>query len=301
MPELSKRVSTLGTENAFVVLGEVEELVRKGKDIISFCIGQPDFVTPDNIREAGIHAIREGKTGYTPSAGIAPLREAVARILGGEHGLDVAPTDVVVAPGNKAFIGYTVMSVTDYGQGDEVIFPNPGYPIYESMIVAHGAVPVPLHLLEGRSFAFDPNDLARKITPKTKLIILNTPQNPTGGILTRKDLEAIAGDGAPDGHRGRMLQDVGDDRMADRVRDQPDPGAALHQVGHQLRGLRAAHEPVRGARGPRSSIRPARRQRPAVARWSAPLTGGAVSDRRLSCLPGNVRVGSFPPGPAVRT
>ena len=192
MPELSKRVSTLGTENAFVVLGEVEELVRKGKDITSFCIGQPDFVTPDNIREAGIHAIREGKTGYTPSAGIAPLREAVARILGAEHGLDVAPTDVVVAPGNKAFIGYTVMSVTDYGQGDEVIFPNPGYPIYESMIVAHGAVPVPLHLLEGRNFAFDPNDLARKITPKTKLIILNTPQNPTGGILTRKDLEAIA-------------------------------------------------------------------------------------------------------------
>lgn len=192
MQALSKRTSSLGTENAFVVLGEVEDLIRRGKDVISFCIGQPDFPTPDNIREAGIKAIQEGKTGYTPSAGIAPLREAVARILGKDHGIDVNPSDVVIAAGNKAFIGYTILSVTDYGAGDEVIFPNPGYPIYESQIRAHGAVPVPLHLKESRSYAFDPDDLARKITRKTKLLIINTPQNPTGGILTRKDLEAIA-------------------------------------------------------------------------------------------------------------
>ncbi len=192
MPEISRRTAQLGTENAFVVLGEVEELLRRGKEIISFCIGQPDFVTPKNICEAGIRAIREGRTGYTPSPGIQPLREAVAKDLGKKRGLDIRPEDVVVAAGGKPFIGYTVASVTDPGQGHEVIYPNPGYPIYESQIRALGAVPVALPLKEERAYAFDHNDLARLVSAKTRLIILNSPQNPTGGILTKQDFEAIA-------------------------------------------------------------------------------------------------------------
>jgi len=192
MLEISRRTQSLGTENAFVVLGEVEELVRRGKEIISFCIGQPDFVTPDNIREAGIRAIREGKTGYTPSAGILPLREAVAQVIGKTRGIEVKPEDVVVAGGGKPFIAHTICSVTDAGEGHEVIYPNPGYPIYESQIRAMGAVPVPLVLKEARAFAFDPEDLKRAITKKTRLLIMNTPQNPTGGLLTPADLKAIA-------------------------------------------------------------------------------------------------------------
>ncbi len=191
MRTVSRRAAQLGTENAFVVLGEVNDLVRRGKDVVSFCIGQPDFVTPDNIREAGIRAIREGKTGYTPSAGIPELREAVAREIGRLRGIDVRPDDVVVAAGCKPFIGYTILTVTDSGEGHEVIFPVPGFPIYESQIRASGAVPVPLYLREARGFAFDPEDLRRAITQKTRLVILNSPHNPTGGILSLRDLEAI--------------------------------------------------------------------------------------------------------------
>ncbi len=192
MPEISRRTAALGTENAFVVLAEVEALVRQGRDIISFCIGQPDFVTPDNIREAGIRAIREGKTGYTSSAGIAPLREAVAHDLGRRRGLDIKPDDVVVGAGCKPFIGYANQCVTEYGAGHEVIYPTPGFPIYESQIRVGGAVPVPLPLRESRSFAFAMEDLASRINEKTRMIILCSPQNPTGGILTREDLERVA-------------------------------------------------------------------------------------------------------------
>jgi len=192
MPRISRRTAELGTENAFVVLAEVNELVRQGKDIISFCIGQPDFHTPINIQDAAVRAVREGKHGYTPSAGIPELREAAARYMGEIRGLSIRPEDVVIGGGAKPFIAYTILSVTDYGVGDEVIYPNPGFPIYESQIVANGAVPVPLHLREAREFAFDPAELEAKITPKTKLLILNSPQNPTGGILTRQDLESIA-------------------------------------------------------------------------------------------------------------
>jgi aspartate aminotransferase len=192
MPHLSRRTSELGTENAFVVLAEVTALVRQGKDIISFCIGQPDFPTPKNVRDAGIRAIEAGKHGYTPSAGIDELRQAAAKYMGGMRGLDIRPDDVVVGAGAKPFIAYSILCTTDYGVGDEVIYPNPGFPIYESQIVANGAVPVPLHLREARDFAFDPADLEAKITPRTKLVILNSPHNPTGGILNRRDLEAIA-------------------------------------------------------------------------------------------------------------
>jgi aspartate aminotransferase len=192
MPIVSERAADLGTENAFVVLAEVNGLIRQGRDIISFCIGQPDFPTPVNIQDAAIKAIRGGRHGYTPSAGIAELREAVVRDVKRTRGLDVDAADVVVAAGAKPFIGYTVLSTTDYGEGHEVIVPNPGFPIYDSQIRANGAVPVPLHLRESRNFNFDPQELADRITPKTRLLILNSPHNPTGGIIPRAQLEAIA-------------------------------------------------------------------------------------------------------------
>jgi aspartate/methionine/tyrosine aminotransferase len=193
MPQISKRAATLGTENAFVVLAEVNALARQGKDIISFCIGQPDFPAPDNVQEAAIRAIKGGKHGYTPSAGIDELREAAAKYLAGMRGgLPIRPQDVVVGAGAKPFIAYAILSTTDYGAGDEVIYPNPGFPIYESQILANGAKPVPIHLHEDRAFAFNVEDLEKLLNQKTKLLILNYPHNPTGGCLTRKDLEAVA-------------------------------------------------------------------------------------------------------------
>lgn len=192
MPRISRRTNELGTENAFVVLAEVNDLVRQGRDIISFCIGQPDFHTPTHIQDAAIRAIRAGRHGYTPSAGINELREAAATYMGAMRGLTIAPEHVVVGAGAKPFIAYAILATTDYGVGDEVIYPNPGFPIYESQIRAHGAVPVPLPLAEARDFAFDPAELEARITPRTKLLILNSPHNPTGGILTRADFEAIA-------------------------------------------------------------------------------------------------------------
>src|SRR5512146_796547 len=193
MPEISRRARSLGTENAFVVLAEVNELARQGKDIISFCIGQPDFHAPQNVQEAAILAIREGRHGYTPSAGIDELREAAARYLSRMRGgLPVRPADVVVGAGAKPFIAYAILSVTDHGAGDEVIYPNPGFPIYESQILASGARPVPIHLREARGFSFDPDELERLITPRTRLLILNYPHNPTGGLLSRGELESIA-------------------------------------------------------------------------------------------------------------
>jgi aspartate/methionine/tyrosine aminotransferase len=193
MPEISQRAASLGTENAFVVLAEVNALARQGRDIISFCIGQPDFPAPENIQDAAIRAIRGGKHGYTPSAGIDELREAAARYMSGMRGgIPIRAEDVVVGAGAKPFIAYAVLSTTDYGTGDEVIYPNPGFPIYESQILVNGAKPVPIHLHEARNFSFDPAELERLITPKTRLLILNYPHNPTGGLLSRKELEEIA-------------------------------------------------------------------------------------------------------------
>jgi aspartate aminotransferase len=193
MPVMSERARNLGTENAFVVLAEVNALARQGKDIISFCIGQPDFPAPDNVQAAAIRAIQGGKHGYTPSAGIDELRAAAATYMSGMRGgLPIRAEDVVVGAGAKPFIAYAILSTTDYGAGHEVIYPNPGFPIYESQIVANGAKPVPIHLHETRDFAFDPAELERAITQNTRLLILNYPQNPTGGLLSRQDLEAIA-------------------------------------------------------------------------------------------------------------
>jgi aspartate/methionine/tyrosine aminotransferase len=192
-PLVSERARALGTENAFVVLAEVNDLLRQGRDIVSFCIGQPDFPAPENVQQAAIRAIREGKHGYTPSAGIDPLREAAAKYMAQMRGgLPIRPQDVVVAAGAKPFIAYAILSTTDHGAGDEVIYPNPGFPIYESQVLACGAKPVPIHLKEDRDFAFDPAELEKLITPKTRLLILNYPHNPTGGVLSRGDLEKIS-------------------------------------------------------------------------------------------------------------
>jgi aspartate/methionine/tyrosine aminotransferase len=194
MPEISRRASSLGTENAFVVLAEVDALARQGKDIVSFCIGQPDFPTPDNVQEAAIRAIKAGKHGYTPSAGIDELRSAAAQYMARlRGGLPIRAEDVVVGAGAKPFIAYAILSTTDYGAGDEVIYPNPGFPIYESQIAANGAKPVPIHLHESRNFSFDPQELEKLLSSKTRLLILNYPHNPTGGCLKRAELEQIAG------------------------------------------------------------------------------------------------------------
>jgi len=192
MAALSQRAQSLGTENAFVVLAEVNKLIREGRNIISFCIGQPDFATPQHIQDAGIAAITQGKHGYTPSAGIPELRQAAADYFSRTRGIKVDADDVVVGAGAKPFIGYTIQSVTDFGVGDEVIYPVPGFPIYDSQFKANGAIGVPIFLRESRNFGFDPQELAEKITAKTKLLILNSPQNPTGGIIPKADLEAIA-------------------------------------------------------------------------------------------------------------
>jgi len=192
MLPISKRSRELGTENAFVVLGEVAKLAASGKDIVSFCIGQPDFPTPDHIRLAGIQAITRGMTGYTPSPGIPELREAVARYFTRTRGVNVVPDDVVCGCGGKPFIGYTILSVADPGEGHEVVYPNPGFPIYEAQIKAHGAVPVPLPLRESRGFNFDIEELKRKINAKTRLLILCSPGNPTGNLLSKGELEEIA-------------------------------------------------------------------------------------------------------------
>ena len=184
MPRLSRRAESLGTENAFVVLAEVNALdPRRARTSSRSASASPTSRRRTHVQDAAIAAIRGGKHGYTPSAGIDELRAAAAKDLGARRGLDIPPDDVVVGAGAKPFIAYTIASVTDYGVGDEVIYPVPGFPIYESQILANGAVPVPIFLREARDFAFDPAELEAKITPKTRLLILNTPQNPTGGIL----------------------------------------------------------------------------------------------------------------------
>jgi len=193
MTAISRRAAALGTENAFVVLAEVNALARQGKDIISFCIGQPDFPAPPNVQEAAIRAIKGGKHGYTPSAGTDEFRQAASRSLAGMRGgLPIRAEDVVIGAGAKPFIAYAILSTTDYGTGDEVIYPNPGFPIYESQILANGATPVPIHLHESKDFGFDLQDLEKKLNEKTRLLILNYPHNPTGGSLSRKDLHEIA-------------------------------------------------------------------------------------------------------------
>lgn len=184
------RMSRLGTENAFEVLAVVNRLVSEGRDIISFAIGEPDFDTPGNIKQAGVTAIQGNQTHYGPSAGVAPLRQAIADYMTRTRGFAVTPDEVVVTPGAKPIIFHGLLATVN--EGDEVIYPNPGFPIYESVIKFIGAKAVPIPLLESRRFSFDSEQLRGLVTPRTRLIIINSPHNPTGGILTQSDLEAVA-------------------------------------------------------------------------------------------------------------
>lgn len=187
---IADRMSNLGTENAFKVLAEVNRLKSQGKDIISFGLGEPDFDTPSNIKEAAINAIRQNYTHYCPSAGIQALREAIANYISNSRKIKVDPDEVVVTPGGKPIIFYSILCLVN--PGDEVIYPNPGYPIYESIINFAGAKAVPVPIIEEKNFSLDVVQLKKLITSKTKMIVLNSPQNPTGGIIEKQDLEAIA-------------------------------------------------------------------------------------------------------------
>jgi aspartate aminotransferase len=189
---ISERAESLGTESAFDVLAEVNRLRLQGRKIISFCIGQPDFDTPRNIKDAGIKAINDGKCGYTDSAGVYEVRESVAKHLSKTRNIDAKPEHIVIANGVKPFIAYAILCTTDYGRGHEVIYPNPGFPTYELQAIASGAVPVPLPLIERKKFSFDIEELKSRINENTRLLILNSPHNPTGGILNREDLEQVA-------------------------------------------------------------------------------------------------------------
>jgi aspartate aminotransferase len=190
MPSRSDRMAFLGTENAFEVLAEVKQLEATGREIISFAIGEPDFDTPQNIKEAGQRAIGENYTHYNPSAGVMELRETIANYVSKTRRIKVDPEEVVVTPGGKPVIFHGLLATLN--PGDEVIYPNPGYPIYESIIHFLGAKPVPLALREEKNFSFDVSELQSKVGPRTKMIIINSPQNPTGGILSTSDLEAVA-------------------------------------------------------------------------------------------------------------
>ena len=188
--QLANRMSRLGTETAFEVLNKARALERQGKSIIHLEIGEPDFDTPANVIEAAVDALHNGWTHYGPSAGLPELRQTIAEYVSRTRSVKVSPEEVVVVPGGKPIIFFTMLALID--EGDEVIYPNPGFPIYESMIHYVGGRAVPVQLHEDRDFSLDVNELARLITDRTKLIILNSPQNPTGGVMERKDVEQLA-------------------------------------------------------------------------------------------------------------
>lgn len=188
--KFAKKVLGLGTEKAFEVLSKCKELEAQGKDIIHLQIGEPDFDTPKNIVEAGVEALRNGYTHYTPNSGMAEVKDAIVNYVKEYRNIDTNRDEVVVVPGGKPTMFFTILALVE--EGDEVIYPNPGYPIYESLIRFVGGIPVPMPLLEENDFRVDIEDLTRKITSKTKMIIINSPANPTGGILTEGDLRQIA-------------------------------------------------------------------------------------------------------------
>ncbi len=187
---LARRISRLGTETAFEVLVRARALERQGKDIIHLEIGEPDFDTPANIVQAGIEALQTGWTHYSPSAGLPELRQAIAEEVTRTRGVKVTADEVVVVPGGKPIIFFSILAFIE--EGDEVIYPNPGFPIYESMINFVGAKALPIQLREDMDFRLDVNELADLIRERTKLIILNSPHNPSGGVLTQQDVRDIA-------------------------------------------------------------------------------------------------------------
>jgi aspartate aminotransferase len=190
MTKLAVSLSRLKSEGAFRVLARARELEAQGRQMVHLQIGEPDFDTPANVVQAGINALKDGHTHYTPSAGILPLRQAIVDYVRRAHGLEANPNQVVVTPGAKPVVFFAVLALVE--PGDDVLHPNPGYPTYESMIDYVGARAVPYRLREENDFRFDPDEFRATVTPKTKLIIVNSPQNPTGGVLQRSDLEVIA-------------------------------------------------------------------------------------------------------------
>jgi aspartate aminotransferase len=183
-------MKTLGTETAFEVLAKAKALEKQGKDVVHLEIGEPDFDTPKNIKEAAEKALKASYTHYTPSAGMPELRQAIAEYISETRKLDVKPEEVVVTPGGKPIMFFSILALVN--PGDEVLYPNPGFPIYESLINFVGAKPVPIPLKEENEFSLDPEYVKKKITKKTKMIILNSPENPTGGVVTREQLKVIA-------------------------------------------------------------------------------------------------------------
>ena len=186
----AERMTRLGTETAFEVMARAKALEARGKDIIHLQIGEPDFTTPQHIIEAGIAALREGQTHYSAAAGILPLREAIVEDVHARRGVRPKVEQVVVTPGAKPIMFFVILACIE--EGDEVIYPNPGFPIYESVIDFVGGVPVPLPLWEENDFRYNPDEFRSKVTDRTRMIIINTPQNPTGGVLTKQDVEIIA-------------------------------------------------------------------------------------------------------------
>ena len=189
MAPLADRMTELGTETAFEVLARANALAAQGRDIINLGIGQPDFKTPAHIVEAAVKALRDGHHGYTPAQGIPELREAVAADLAARHGVAVDPGQVLILPGGKVTMFFAMLI---YGQpGAEIMYPNPGFPIYESAIRFSGATPVPMVLREENGFAFSAAEVLDRITERTRLIILNSPANPTGGAVPRAEFDAL--------------------------------------------------------------------------------------------------------------
>ena len=188
--KLATAMSRLGTETAFEVLAKAKALEAKGHDVVHLEIGEPDFDTPANVIEAGIRALRDGQTHYGPSAGLPALREAIAAEISATRGISVDAANVVVCPGGKPIIFFSILALVD--PGDEVIYPNPGFPIYESMINYVGGKAVPIRIREDRGFNFDVDELLSLLNDKTKLLILNSPANPTGGVASAEDITAVA-------------------------------------------------------------------------------------------------------------
>ncbi len=187
--QFAKGISRLGTESAFVVLSRAQKLAAEGHDIINLGIGQPDFRTPEHIVQAGIQALKDGHHGYTPANGLPQLREAVAQDLHHRHGATVNPDNVIVVPGGKPTMFFAVLM---FGEpGVEIMYPNPGFPIYESVIQYSGATPVPIALREENGFAFDAATVLSQITDRTRLIIMNSPANPTGGVTPKAEIDKL--------------------------------------------------------------------------------------------------------------
>ncbi|OQX95748.1 aspartate aminotransferase [candidate division KSB1 bacterium 4572_119] len=190
MVKLANRMENLGTETAFEVLAKAKALEAKGKEVVHLEIGEPDFDTPQNIIDATTKALNEGQTHYGPAAGLPVLREALAADMSKRRNVSISPNQIVVTPGGKPIMFFNILALIN--EGDEVMYPNPGFPIYESVIDFVGAKSVPYPLREEKGFSFDVDEFLSLVSDKTKMIILNSPQNPTGGILSKQDLEAVA-------------------------------------------------------------------------------------------------------------